>query len=112
MTPLFPTRGVIHQTDLKGLLETKEYSAGLVVLLEYRLNNLTMKLPLVSIIGVYSLLLACDTMLLNLIQLQPSSALAHPIVVDELYAHASGRRTMIIVGLRMDMEYPVLLVHQ
>ena len=71
-----------------------------------------MKLPLVSIIGAYSLLLVRDTMLLNLIQLQPSSALAHPIVVDELYVHASGRRTMIIVGLRMDMEYPVLLVHQ
>ncbi len=89
MTPLFPTRGVIHQTDLKGLLKTKEYSAGLVVLLEYRLDNLTMKLPLVSIFSVYSFLLARDTMLLNLIQLQPSSALAHPILVDELYVHAA-----------------------
>jgi hypothetical protein len=55
MMPWFPTRGVIYQTDQKGLLDVTMHSAGLV---ECRPKELRMHLHKVSCLLILILLWA------------------------------------------------------
>ena len=57
----FLTRGSIYQTDRKGMLYTMMHSVGLV---QYRNMEFKWKLHLVSVVGIYSLLLARNKILL------------------------------------------------
>jgi hypothetical protein len=65
MTHQFPTRDVIYQSKEKHMFYMSEYSTGLVY---YRTNDLTTILHLLSIIVMLSIFLACDKILLKLIE--------------------------------------------